>query len=875
MKAHPDQCKKVGYFYLDRDLSKYTLIRDICLQATRGRHLVRLPIRSSAATSSPLKAMEVSGASGAIIETSRGWLSLRQFDFLRQCRKNGHSVWLYRVKENALDFVDDALFISELKLLLTMNALRVFRKKEFEEELKPPVLPPTPDPSKFARSARPVPLKLKKVDDKQREFRIDGSSIYLRTDYWAKLIAGGSYGHTCFLARELAAVSDDLFCFMGTEFPMLDRFGLKQASFLPRGEYASEEDLLSIQSIYYVQLVSTLKHLRPALIYERLCMGNFVGAQVSRELGIPYIIEYNGSELDIKRSFEDTVYQQEQLFEKIEMAAFQQASLVSVVSEPIRQSLISRGVDADKIVTVPNSVDTNFYQPPDEVTYREGRANFGWDQTNTVVGFIGTFGGWHGVDVLADALPKIHSADPNIRFLIIGSGNLYDKVVDAVHESGLEDIVKLTGTLPQEEAPSLLQLCDILVSPHNKLMNSGEFFGSPTKIFEYMALGKAIVASNLGQIGEVLTPALHTGDGEQLSGTPNEACAVLTAPGDLAAFVSSIVHLADAPELRATLGANARRKAIKEHTWITHLQCVLHAAEQIAEATPETATDADQDLPDHRQDIEDYKTLAARHWDADPCGSHYAEDLGKELNLAWFEEVERYRYQSYAPWMHKLVMFEKFRSKDVLEIGSGLGTDSVQFAKHGANVSCLDLSLGHLNHAKKNFELRGLSAKFIHGDAEELCFHDASFDAVYSNGVLHHTPNIQAALNEVYRVLKPGGSAVIMLYAENSLHYWRQLFYDKGVRQGEIFNHSIGDIMSRHVELSQNGGTPLVEAFTGIQARTLFKNSGFESISINKCQMTPDEVPWWLKPIPLAALEKLAGWNLLVKAQKPANRGRQ
>jgi glycosyltransferase involved in cell wall biosynthesis len=124
--------------------------------------------------------------------------------------------------------------------------------------------------------------------------------------------------------------------------------------------------------------------------------------------------------------------------------------------------------------------------------------------------------------------------------------------------------VIFTGAVAHERVPSLLDACDILVAPHVPLVDGSDFFGSPTKIFEYMAMGKAIVASRLGQIGEVLS------DGET---------ALLVAPGNTDEIVDAIARLVDSSELRARIGSRAREVAVKNHTWAQNAQRVLDAYE--------------------------------------------------------------------------------------------------------------------------------------------------------------------------------------------------------------------------------------------------------------------------------------------------------
>ena len=261
-----------------------------------------------------------------------------------------------------------------------------------------------------------------------------------------------------------------------------------------------------------------------------------------------------------------------------------------------------------------------------------------------------------------------------------------------------------------------------------------------------------------------------------------------------------------------------------------------------------------------------YKDEVQRQWNNDHCGEHYVENA-VHGSLEWFQNVELYRYGTYAPWMPEVMEFAKHPNQDVLEIGAGLGTDLAQFATFGARTTDLDLSGGHLAMAKKNFKLRGLKGKFVHGDGEGLPFADNSFDVVYSNGVIHHTPNTEQVVDEIFRVLRPGGRAIIMVYAEWSLHYWRNLVLHKGIKEGSFDHMSIGEIMSCHVELSSQGQRPLVKVYNAEKLRKMF--DAFTNIKIDKRQMVIEELPRVLRWISLDLVQRLMGWNLIIKCQKP------
>jgi ubiquinone/menaquinone biosynthesis C-methylase UbiE len=164
----------------------------------------------------------------------------------------------------------------------------------------------------------------------------------------------------------------------------------------------------------------------------------------------------------------------------------------------------------------------------------------------------------------------------------------------------------------------------------------------------------------------------------------------------------------------------------------------------------------------------DLKERVRAWWDGRPCGSLISrQPAGSQ---PYFEEIERHRYEQ-EPHIPNVVRFEAWREKEVLEIGCGLGTDMLQFARAGARVTGIDLTPRAIELAAARFRLYNLDGNFEPGDAEHLRFPSGTFDLVYSNGVLHHTPDIESAVAETYRVLKPGGTAILMLYHKHSYNY--------------------------------------------------------------------------------------------------------
>lgn len=170
---------------------------------------------------------------------------------------------------------------------------------------------------------------------------------------------------------------------------------------------------------------------------------------------------------------------------------------------------------------------------------------------------------------------------------------------------------------------------------------------------------------------------------------------------------------------------------------------------------------------------EQLKSEIRDFWNANPCGSKFAE---QEIGTPeFFRRVEQHRYAT--EWHIPLVVdFPAWAGKRVLEVGCGLGTDAVNFARAGADYTGIDLTPRSIELVKKRFEQEGLRGRLLNADAENLPFPDDFYDLAYSHGVLHHTPDTARAINELHRVLKPGGVAMVMLYHRDSYNYYGNIF---------------------------------------------------------------------------------------------------
>ena len=215
--------------------------------------------------------------------------------------------------------------------------------------------------------------------------------------------------------------------------------------------------------------------------------------------------------------------------------------------------------------------------------------------------------------------------------------------------------------------------------------------------------------------------------------------------------------------------------------------------------------------------MEATKAQVSAYWSAEPCGSGLA--TAKPGSMEFFAQVEAERYRR-EPFIHGFADFARWKDSRVLEIGVGLGTDLVQFARAGALVIGVDLTETAVDLVARRIELEGLEAQVLVADAEGLPFADGSFDLVYSWGVLHHTPSTQAALAEVRRVLRPGGEARIMLYSRRSwvaLGAWLRYALGRG-RPWRTF----AAVLAEHME------SPGTKAYTARELDGLF--AGFERV---------------------------------------------
>lgn len=228
-----------------------------------------------------------------------------------------------------------------------------------------------------------------------------------------------------------------------------------------------------------------------------------------------------------------------------------------------------------------------------------------------------------------------------------------------------------------------------------------------------------------------------------------------------------------------------------------------------------------------------------------------------------YDKKRSFRY-SLQDYMHDVFKFGDFSGKLILEVGCGAGIDSAEFARNDARVISTDLTRQGTELTRDLLIKSGLPSSVIQSDAKALPFKDNTFDCVYSFGVLHHIPDVEVALGEIYRVLKPGGRVMVMLYHRDSLLYAYSIIYWRGIKEGLLKTLTPEELVSCYSE--RNEGCPYTRAFTKDEAKNLF-SSQFKQVT-TKVHYNVVDLPEQRKVKVKVPDKYELGWHLIVKAVK-------
>ena len=316
---------------------------------------------------------------------------------------------------------------------------------------------------------------------------------------------------------------------------------------------------LVYERYFALRVEATLARLgfRADLIYERHALFHCAGAGLARTLGVPRFLEVNAPLIGEQEKFRGLCLKD--IATAAEQASFAGAERIIAVSDEVAGYVASCGIAGERIATVPNGVDTERFRPDAGGEAVRTRLGLGRDP---VLGFIGSFKPWHGVDFLVDAFITMSQRHPALRLLCVGEGPGLAAARQTIAEHGLESRANFTGRVPHAEIPAHLAAMDVSAAPY---LLTEDFYFSPLKVVESLAVGTPVIAPRVGQL-ETLIEDGKTG--------------ILFASGDRAAFIEQTLELAGDTARRRRMGAAARARALSQFSWEQAVGRILRDAQE-------------------------------------------------------------------------------------------------------------------------------------------------------------------------------------------------------------------------------------------------------------------------------------------------------
>ncbi len=348
-------------------------------------------------------------------------------------------------------------------------------------------------------------------------------------------------------------ISTDLFAanFGG---PLTTEFGAVRARLLP----PLPKDDPAARELAAVKVNSALRDLlqahhreRPfSLVYERHSLWSCAAMEFAREEKIPGVLEVNAPALEEAVGTHRIFNRAEA--EDVTMRAFRAATVITTVSRELAHIIGEHPSARNKIHIVPNAINPVRFEHAVPALQRAHRA--------FVIGFVGALRPWQGLTSLLHAFQVLVDPLPQAQLVIVGEGPEREPLEREIAARSLGSKVALLGALPPHHIPGVLASLDVAVAPYPAL---ARFYLSPLKVFEYMAAGLPVVASRVGQVGDLIEHGVS---------------GLLVPPGNTMALAETLFELAQSPERRRKLGAAAREKVFAEFTWDRSLQRVLRLA---------------------------------------------------------------------------------------------------------------------------------------------------------------------------------------------------------------------------------------------------------------------------------------------------------
>lgn len=296
---------------------------------------------------------------------------------------------------------------------------------------------------------------------------------------------------------------------------------------------------------------------KPGIVYVRWAPNVFFGRIRKQFPDLPIVVESNDT-LQMPLYMRSIGLVEKQLFRLADKAYIKSATLVSAVSNEIKKFIIDHhpGVDTRRIIANPNGVDTKrFYNVKNDV-----RAKYNIPPDAVLIGWAGNYRRWHNLDALIRVFKQMTTASGFLVIIGTGPEDLASEL-KKMSSSSPEPRILFTGPVPFNEMPAYLSACDILVSPQSTSVD-GTFYQSPIKLYEYMAVGKAIAGAKIGQIAEVIR---------------DEENGLLYEYDSENSLFKALERLVRDQDLRLRLGAQARKDAVEKHSWDSRVSVLIEA----------------------------------------------------------------------------------------------------------------------------------------------------------------------------------------------------------------------------------------------------------------------------------------------------------
>lgn len=286
---------------------------------------------------------------------------------------------------------------------------------------------------------------------------------------------------------------------------------------------------------------------KPDLVIARLNSYGYSPAVVTQKTGIPFLIE-----ADCPASYEKIAFQKyfrstKWLLYALERKFIMAGKAAFTVSNQIKSYFVEHGIPADFMHVIPNGADPDRFSP--EIPCDDVRTKYDLHDS-IVIGFVGSFIYWHGIENLTSVIARTLKANKNAKFLMVGEGGPMKPMLEKfIKENHLENRAILSGFVPHESIPQYINAMDIVLAPYPKL---DFFYYSPVKIYEYMSMGKPVISTRLGQIAEIIE--------DQRNG-------FLTEPDEVEEITRMIIELSHNAEQRKQVGTAARQDILEKYSW--------------------------------------------------------------------------------------------------------------------------------------------------------------------------------------------------------------------------------------------------------------------------------------------------------------------